>query len=102
MIVMAYNILDYFSHFYPSMLPVYFLPSCTNLDTKNPILVPWVPYIVHKLSTDNTCAPNRLMTKDLYSLEVNWYLNYTLYYLNSNFLIQALFCTQNSSLEISD
>jgi hypothetical protein len=87
--------------FYPCMLQVSSFSSCTFSRTQIPNLVPWMTSMVHKIYIDCYCAPKKLLSNELCPVEVSWCKNYTLNYFNCTFLIRALFCARNSTLEKS-
>jgi hypothetical protein len=76
------------------MLHVSSFSSCTFLHTQIPNMAPWLSSMVHNISIDYSCAPNKLLSKELCPLEVNWCQNFTLTVFSCNFLIRALFCAR--------
>jgi hypothetical protein len=67
-----------FFSFYPCMLQVFYFSSYTFLHTHIPNMATWFSSMVHKISIDYSCTSNRLLSKDLCLLEVNWCQNFTL------------------------
>jgi hypothetical protein len=76
---------------YPCMLQVSSFSSCTFLHTQIPNMAPWLSSMVHNISIDYSCAPNKLLSKELCPLEVNWCQNFTLTVLVVTFSYELCF-----------
>jgi hypothetical protein len=73
------------------MLQVSSFSSCTFLHTHIPNMAPWLSSMVHNISIDYSCAPNKLLSKELCPLEVNWCQNFTLTVLVVTFSYELCF-----------
>jgi len=76
---------------YPCILQVTYFSSCTFLHTQIQNLAQWLSYMDHNSSMDYSCAPNILLSKDLFPLEVNLFQNFTLTVLDVTFSYKLYF-----------
>jgi hypothetical protein len=49
-----------------------FFSSCTFLHTHIPNMTPWMDSMVHNISIDYSYVQNKLLSKVLFPMEVNW------------------------------
>jgi hypothetical protein len=86
MIVMAHKIFDYFPILSMYATCVFFI-----FLHKIPNMVPWMNSMIHNLSIECYCAPKKLLSKELFPMEVKWCQDYTLNYFSCNILIRVYF-----------